>query len=120
MSTRSTASSRPENSSQVATSLCTTVATETGVACGAGDGVAAALVVFRPTTAALIAVSAVKAVAAAQRPRRVRELRGEMGCMLSSETITYRPLRNRGQCSELAEARQQIYYRSLWIAMSRS
>src|SRR5882672_2837768 len=69
MSTRSTASRRPENSSQVATSLGTTVATDTGVAAGA-TGVGA-LFVRMLKTAVPTAATAVSTVPAIQRPREL-------------------------------------------------
>src|SRR5258706_14911554 len=69
-STRSTASRRPEKSSQVATSACTTVATMTGVGGGSAPGEAA----FELRSAKTPAVSAVaaKRAATAVASRRLR------------------------------------------------
>src|SRR5688572_4672318 len=71
MSTRSMASRRPENSSQIATSLCVTVATDTGVAGGAAaagaDAAVEGLWVTMPATTA-----ATTAMAATAMSRRLR------------------------------------------------
>src|SRR5256885_14791314 len=69
MSTRSTASRRPENSSQAVTSLSATVATDTGVAAGwalAGASSALASKPCRPNRPALTARMAAAAAGSLQ------------------------------------------------------
>ena len=75
-STRSTASSRPENSSQALTCVSVTVATDTGVACGcccAGGLLASALKLCMPKTPAATASTAVTPVTVGHTLRRASD-----------------------------------------------